>query len=132
MTEDINYCESESIYTESGHYAIAATSPCHKPCEDMAGMKDVDPKKIRQSALTIQKLREEHGLNKRQHTQNGLNPLRYLCTETDCVGPLIGKQRDKPEEPLDSRWRDRLKEKALRLPNRRIPQRSKQDETTQH
>lgn len=129
MTEDTNYCESESIYTENGEYAIAATSPCHKPCEDMAGMKDVDPNKTRRSALIIQKLRDRHGLNKSRQGERNSNPLSYRCTETDCSGPLIGEPNDKPQEVLDDRWRMRLKEKTLRLPNRKVQRPSEVHET---
>lgn len=119
-TEDINYCHSESIYTESGNYAVTATSPCHKPCEDMEGMKDLDPNKTRRSALIIQKLRDQHGLNKSHQGDRSSNPLSYRCTETECSGPLIGEPNDKPQEVLDDRWRMQLKEKALRLPNRKL------------
>ncbi|NRB68769.1 MAG: hypothetical protein HRU48_15585 [Vibrio sp.] len=129
MTEEINYCKSQSIYTEDGKYAVSATSPCHQPCADMEGMTNVDPNKTRRSALIIQKLRERHGLNKSRQGERSSNPLSYLCTETECSGPLIGEPNDKPPEVLDERWRMRLKEKALRLPNRKIQRPSEVHET---
>lgn len=129
MSEDINYCQSGSIYTESGTYAVAATSPCHKPCEDMEGMKNIDPNKTRRSALIIQKLREKHGLNKDRFEAKKAKPLAYRCSETECLGPLVGQPSDKPKEVLDDKWRMRLKEKALRLPKRKIQKLSEAHET---
>ena len=118
-SEDINYCESQSIYTEDGKYAIAATSPCHQPCADMEGMTNVDPNKTRRSALIVQRLRQKYGLSGSQGERSS-NPLGYLCTESGCSGPLIGEQSNKPKEVLDHRWRMRLKEKSLRLPPRKV------------
>lgn len=128
MSEDINYCESQSIYTEDGKYAVAATSPCHQPCDDMAGMINVDPNKTRRSALIIQKLREKHGLNKDRFDAKKAKPLAYRCSETECLGPLVGQPSDKPKDVLDAKWRARLKEKALRLPNRVVKKSSEAHE----
>lgn len=128
MTEDINYCESQSIYTEDGKYAVAATSPCHQPCADMEGMTNVDPNKTRRSALIVQRLREKHGLNKSHQGERKSNPLGYRCTETECSGPLIGEPNDKPKEVLDNKWRMRLKERALRLPFRVVQKSSEAHE----
>lgn len=94
MTEDIHYCQGTSIYTNSGKYAVPATSPCHKPCDDMEGMKDVDPKKTVRASFLISKLREKHGIGKQVHSKP--QPLKYVCTEQGCVEPWGSVSNAKP------------------------------------
>lgn len=128
MSEDINYCESQSIYTEDGKYAVAATSPCHQPCADMEGMVNPSPERLEISLLCINELRDKYGLHKLEKAKKKSNPLGYRCSETECSGPLIDEPREKPKEALDAKWRMRLKEKALRLPKRKIQRSSETHE----
>ncbi|MER2495756.1 hypothetical protein ABS858_06625 [Vibrio neptunius] len=83
MTEDIHYCQGESIYTDSGKYALPATSPCHKPCKDMAGLSDYDPKKTGRARFLLAKLREKHGIGKRASNKN--KPMTFVCTGSGCI-----------------------------------------------
>lgn len=55
---DIDYNQGKSI-TE-----LPITNPIHKPCPDMAGMVDPDPKKRERGLYLLDKLREKHGLKR--------------------------------------------------------------------
>lgn len=119
MSEDINYCESSSIYTENGKYAMPATSPSHMPCPDMQGLANYDPEKTKRARFLLSKLREKHGLIKHEQPEKKTLSHQYKCNEDGCFGPLLGnKDLKKPNDAVDERWRARIKEKALRLSSR--------------
>lgn len=95
MSEDIEYRQGISIYTDSGKYAITATSLCHKPCQDMAGTVNPDPSKTERARYLLSKLREKHGIRKRE--RRFLKPMNYSCTTQGCIEPW-GTVSNAPQE----------------------------------
>ncbi len=81
MTEDIDFCPSVSIE----HLPI--TSPVHLPCPDMAGMENPDPSKRQRSLFLLGKLREKHGIHKRERVSSSSACFEYVCTEEGCIEP---------------------------------------------
>lgn len=86
---DVIFIEAVSIYDGANY--IKPSSPIHKPCPDMEGLKNYDPDTPRDSAKTkrahflISKLREKHGIKKRVKPES--KPLTYICTDEGCVEP---------------------------------------------
>ena len=64
---------------------LPITSPIHKPCPDMAGMENPDPKKRERARFLVSKLREKHGIKKRVKCNS--QPMNYVCSEKGCVDP---------------------------------------------
>lgn len=56
---DVTFKEGKSIAD------LPITDPIHKPCPNMAGLEDYDPKKTERALFLIAKLREKHGIKKR-------------------------------------------------------------------
>ncbi|WP_338116638.1 hypothetical protein [Vibrio brasiliensis] len=94
MSEDIEYNPSQSIYADNGQYAMTATSPCHKPCADMAGMVNPDPSKTERARFLLAKLREKHGIKKRSKRDH--KPMTYTCTAQGCIEPWGSVNNAKP------------------------------------
>jgi hypothetical protein len=63
---------------------MQVTNPIHKPCPDMAGMANPDPKKLKRSLFLLEKLREKHGIKKPSARKS--RPLQYVCTSNQCEG----------------------------------------------
>jgi hypothetical protein len=87
----------------------------------MEGVASYDPQNAERGLKEIQDLRTQFGFKARPKKKRG-NPLGYVCTEHGCTGPLIGEETIQPKEVIDARWRAKMKEKALRLPERAILQ----------
>jgi len=114
MNEDIDYCSGKSIVD------LPITSPLHLPCESMAGTENLDPEKTEKSLQSVEELRAKFGFRKKVKTNE--KPLDYICTEEKCLDPNDirnpPKSRPKIMSTNDKKWRSRLQEKSLRLPNR--------------
>ena len=74
---DVNYVVGKSIAD------LPISDPIHKPCPDMAGLENYDPKKTQRACFLISKLREKHGIKKRAKR----DPVKhnYTCTHDECV-----------------------------------------------
>ena len=114
-TDDVSYQPAVSIYSGDVEDSLLA----HRPCPDMEGMANYDPKNAVLGQTHIDSLRARFGLKAQTQKKQG-NPLSYRCTEKECIGPLIGTPSQEPKEVLDARWRMRLKNKGNGLPMRRI------------
>lgn len=116
MNEDITYCPGQSIVD------LPITSPAHLACPDMVGMENIDPDKIEKSLQSLEELRAKHGLRRRVKPE--AKPMDYICTETTCLPPCdirnLPKSRPKIVSASDKKWRSRLQEKSLRLPDRTV------------
>lgn len=56
---DVDYTPAISIVD------LPISDPIHAPCPDMAGMVNPDPEKRKRALFLLDKLREKHGLKKR-------------------------------------------------------------------
>ncbi|MFA0443044.1 hypothetical protein BCU70_11745 [Vibrio sp. 10N.286.49.C2] len=63
---------------------MEVTNPIHKPCPDMAGMVNPDPKKRERSIYLLDKLRDKHGIGRSKPKK--VRPLQYVCTASECLG----------------------------------------------
>lgn len=95
VMDDVDYCPAISIYREDGEY-VSVSSPCHKPCKDMEGMREPDPAKRQRAIFLLGKLREKHGIGKPKE------PKKF--------SKLEGRERQ--------HFLSRIKEKSLRLQDR--------------
>lgn len=80
---DVIFKEAVSIYDGANY--IKPSSPIHKPCPDMEGLKNYEPKTTKRARFLISKLREKHGIRKR--VKPTPKPLTYTCTEQGCIEP---------------------------------------------
>lgn len=83
MTDDIEFVPAISIY--DGAQYVQHLSLIHKPCPDMAGLKNYDPSKTERACFLISKLREKFGIKK--HVRREAKPLLYTCTADGCIEP---------------------------------------------
>ena len=126
-TDDVSYCQAISIYGENGEY-VSDSVAAHRPCPDMEGVASFHPKNAEKGQAYIEEIRKTLKL-KRQSKREPI-PHSYVCNETNCLGPTVGQRSARPKEVIDDRWRERVRAKALRLPNRLItPERY---DTTKH
>lgn len=127
-TDDVSYQPAVSIYSGS----VEDTLLAHRPCPDMEGVANYDPQNAVRGQAHIESLRAKFGLRAQRQKKQG-NPLGYVCTEHECTGPLVGEATGKPKEVIDDRWRAKIKEKSLRLPERAILQPTRShNEAAQH
>ena len=64
---------------------MQVSDPIHLPCPDMAGMVDPSSEKLKRSRFLLRKLREKHGIKKREKPQP--HPMTYTCTDAGCGEP---------------------------------------------
>lgn len=90
MSEDIDYCPGRSIAE------LPITSILHRPCPDLAGLVNYDPKKTQRALFLLNKLRDKYGFRTRK-PKTVSQPMNYVCTHLGCIEPWGSVSNAEPE-----------------------------------